>query len=140
VIRFEPAVLIVVEVKVVGADSAETAKQEDYYGWMRGESEPIQHAILLATKADKEEYEKFHPVSWRHVCVELRRIVPRYVRSNPVLAAMILAFVGAVERNLLRMSLPELDAPAMLWMAQSEVFDHIRASMKGKENRYDNNE
>jgi hypothetical protein len=132
VLRYEGQVLVVVEVKVTDADSAETAKQAEYSGWMREQPEPFQRAILLATDASKEEYEGFHFVSWGHVCIELRRIARRYCSTRPIVAAMILAFVSAVERNLLRMSLPESDAPAISWMAQSAVFEHIERSLKGE--------
>jgi hypothetical protein len=30
------------------------------------------------------------------------------------------------------MSLPESDAPAVTWMAQSKVFDHIKESLGGE--------
>jgi hypothetical protein len=129
VIRYEGAVLIVVEVKVTGADSAETAKQEEYFGWMKGEPEPSQHPILIACDASEEQYSKFRFVSWAHVCVELRRLAPRYFSGRPIVAAMILAFVSAVERNLLDMSLPPFEAPAMTWMAHSRVFDHVKESL-----------
>lgn len=132
VIRYEGAVLIVVEVKVTGADSAETAKQEDYFDWMNGEPEPFRYPILVASDASEEEYDKFRFVSWAHVCVELRRIAPRYVSGRPIVAGMILAFVSAVERNLLDLSLPHPDAPPITWIAQSRVFDHIEESLKGE--------
>jgi hypothetical protein len=132
VIQYERVVLIVVEVKVTGADSAQTAKQGEYFNWMRGEPEQFKHAILLATDASKEEYDKFHFVSWEHVCVELRRIAGRYRFTRSIVAAMTLAFVSAVERNLLRMSLPEPDAPGINWMVQSAVFEHIEKSLKGE--------
>lgn len=136
VIKYEGAVLIVVEVKVTGADSAETAKQEDYFDWMNEQPEPFRRAILVANDASMEEYKKFRFVSWAHVCVELRRIAPRYISGRPIVAAMILAFVSAVERNLLNMSLPALEAPAIAWMAQSAIFEHIKESLK--ENSNDN--
>lgn len=132
VIRYEDAVLIVVEVKVTGADSADTAKQEDYFDWMNREPEPFRRAILVANDATEEEYKKFRFVSWAHVCVELRRIAPRYFSSRPIVAAMILAFVSAVERNLLGLSLPDPSAPAITWMAHSAVFEHIKASLSGE--------
>jgi hypothetical protein len=131
VIRYEGVVLIVVEVKVTGADSAQTAKQAEYFGWMTGQPEQFKRAVLLATDASEEEYDKFRFVSWGHVCAELRRLASRYRLTRPIVAAMILAFVSAVERNLLQMSLPKSDAPAISWMAQSAVFEHIEKSLKG---------
>jgi hypothetical protein len=130
VIRYEGVVLIVVEVKVTGADSAQTAKQAEYFGWMTGQPEQFKRAVLLATDASEEEYDKFRFVSWGHVCAELRRLASRYRLTRPTVAAMILAFVSAVERNLLQMSLPESDAPAISWMAQSAVFEHIEKSIE----------
>jgi hypothetical protein len=132
VVRYRGAALLVIEVKVTGADRAETAKQREYFDWMQKQSEPFQRAILLATDASVEEYENFRFVSWGDVCVELRKIAGRSCSARSVVAAMILAFVSAVERNLLAMSLPEADAPAINWMAQSSVFEHIEESLKGE--------
>jgi len=132
VIRYKGAALIVVEVKVTGADSAETAKQEEYFGWMNGQSEPSRHPVLIACDASEEEYSKFRFVSWADVCIELRKIAPRYFSDRPIVAAMILAFVSAVEENLLNLSLPAPEAPAITWVAHSRVFNHIEKSLKGE--------
>jgi hypothetical protein len=132
VIRYTGAVLIVVEVKVTGADSAETAKHKDYIDWMNVQPEPFRRAILVAIDGSKDEYYGFRFVPWADVCIELRRIAPRYFSGRPVVAAMILAFVSAVERNLLDMSLPAPEASAMTWMAHSRVFDHIKESLQGE--------
>ena len=44
----------------------------------------------------------FHPVDWREFCLRLRKIVPSIIKTRgTVSAGMVLAFVGAIEQNLL---------------------------------------
>jgi hypothetical protein len=134
IIEYEKVALIVVEVKRVSTDEAELDKQGGYRIWMDQQdayNEKRRFPVLLASKGEEEEEYPggFRYISWAHVCVELRRVAPRYITGSPIVAAMILAFVSAVERNLLDMSLPDRDAPAMTWMAQSAVFDQIEASL-----------
>jgi len=131
VIRDNVNTLIVVEVKVIGADSAETAKQEDYFKWMEGEKETKHFPILLATEADKQEYKRFKFFSWADLCIELRKMVHgTSTGEHRVLAAMILAFVGAVEQKLLHF--PRPDAPVHSNPLWSEAANHIERSLKGR--------
>jgi hypothetical protein len=132
VIRYKGAVLIVVEVKVTSADSAETAKQEEYFGWMRGEPEPCKFAVLLATEGREEEYNNFKIVPWAHVCIQLRRLAPKiYASKSPIVAAMVLAFVGGVEQNLLRYSIPDPSHLEQGRLTSSEAINHIAKSLEG---------
>jgi hypothetical protein len=132
VIRYEGAVLIVVEVKVRDADSAETAKQEDYFKWMETQPEQVRFPILLATEARQQEYSKFRFVSWAHLCVLLRRIAPEvYGSRSPIVAAMILAFVGAIEQNLLGYSALGAGDRYGKRLTSSELIDHISRSLEG---------
>src|SRR5450759_4268879 len=49
-----------------------------------------------------QEYDRFRPRLWSDACIELRLIAARLcMRSENLRAAMILAFVAAVEQNLL---------------------------------------
>jgi hypothetical protein len=132
VIRYEAAVLIVIEVKVSGADSAETAKQEDYFDWMKTRPEPFKYGILVAKEAREKEYSKFRFVAWADVCVRLRRMAPEiYSSKSPIVAAMVLAFVGAVERNLLGYSTPDLGHQGKKHLPSSELIGHITKSLEG---------
>ena len=132
VIRYEGAVLIVVEVKVRDADSAETAKQEDYFKWMETQPEQVRFPILLAIEGRKQEYSKFRFFSWAHLCVLLRRIAPEVCASrSPIVAAMVLAFVGAIEQNLLGYSEPDASDRDGRRLTSSELIDHISRSLEG---------
>jgi hypothetical protein len=133
----EKVALIVIEVKLVSTDAADLQKQAGYRVWMDQQiayDENRRFPVLLTTEGEEgAEYPGgFRFVSWARVCVELRRIAPRYISGRPIVAALILSFVSAVERNLLDMSLPAPEASAMTWMAHSRVLDHIEESLQGE--------
>lgn len=105
VIRYGRTLLVVIEVKKTGADEADTMKHEGYARWVREQNYPKTISILLATDAVSAEYGTFQFSSWAKVCVELRRLAPLLAREWRVtVAALMLAFVGAVEQNLLGFS------------------------------------
>jgi hypothetical protein len=100
-------------VKVGSAEQADTDKQRNYWGWFhRRRLEKHKHAVLLVTEAEEKSYHHFNVVLWSDLCISLREIARTMLRrrgangpgSSKVEAAMILAFVGAVEQNLLNMS------------------------------------
>ena len=102
-----------IEVKVENADNAETDKQHMYWSWLQKHCpERHKHAVLLVIAAEKKSYHHFDVVLWSDLCIRLREMARRMLRrrqtngpgSSKVEAAMILAFVGAVEQNLLNMS------------------------------------
>ncbi|MGE5645068.1 MAG: hypothetical protein ACM336_04685 [Acidobacteriota bacterium] len=103
VIRFGGRVLIVVEVKRNGAEGSDLGKQKGYQKWIDRQPERWKHNILLVTEATGEEYDgEFRPRTWADLCIELRRAAISFCKkSPPMIAAMILAFVGAVEQCLL---------------------------------------
>lgn len=101
-IRIAGRALIVVEVKKTDADSSDTIKHAGYMQWIGSQPEPIRVAVLLASGGEEESYDGFPLLTWGSVCVSLRGMVPGlYATRKVTLAAMILAFVGAVEQNLL---------------------------------------
>ena len=107
-VRYVGKALIVVEVKMTDAEDADTCKQGGYTQWIKKQPEPKEHthSILLVVEAAKEDYHGFTPRRWASLCVALRRIAQTLCREpqRAVLAAMILAFVGAVEQNVLSFS------------------------------------
>jgi hypothetical protein len=132
VIRYEGTLLIVVEVKVTGADDAYTAKQADYMKWIdeQPEPKPNKYPVLLATEADFQEYDGFRPLRWADLCIKLRKLVPDLYASRPVVAAMILAFAGAVEQNLLGFGC----SPMIKGKRGSpKMVDHLRRSLQKEE-------
>lgn len=105
VIRFGEKALIVIEVKKGDADKADKDKHNGYRKWRDKQGQQSRKAILLATAGeDGEDEDGFQFQSWAAVCVELRRMTPLLGKENPLTVAMILAFVGAVEQNLLGFS------------------------------------
>jgi hypothetical protein len=96
--------VIAVEVKICGAEEADTEKQEGYLRALRKKYPGRSVApILLATDAEKDRCHGFEVCLWREVCLELRRVIARIRkrRGGLTAAAMVLAFTGAVEQNLL---------------------------------------
>lgn len=108
VIRIGSKALIVIEVKKAGADEADTAKHTGYQQWLGEQPELQKHSVLLATTATKATYDGFQFRSWSGLCIRLRQMVGKRsllrARTPLVACALILAFVGAVEQNLLKFS------------------------------------
>ena len=105
VIEYGPTVLLVVEVKKGSAEGADTAKQAGYHGWLKCQMRPHTQAVMLVSAAEEEVYEGFRPQGWGSLCQQLRRLAPQLCQEIRVIeAALILAFVGAVEQNLLGFS------------------------------------
>lgn len=128
VVRYGMDAIIVVEVKVGNAEAADTIKQTGYALALDSEHESVRvRKILLATSAQEREYYGFTFWSWASVCVVLRKKVPELHRLPLVTRAMLLAFVGAVEQNLLGFSsswlLPVLRGEASLQNAG--IVDHL---------------
>jgi hypothetical protein len=91
--------VLAIEVKTTDAESADTAKGARYSRSLPCDA----HRILLATSGAREAYEgDFRLVTWDKVCLALRSLARACCQAKEImLAAMILAFVGAVEANLL---------------------------------------
>jgi hypothetical protein len=108
VVRYAGRALLVVEVKLGSADDADTAKQSGYAEWSKAQPEPLQQPRLLATDAEESESEGgFELVPWEHACQKFRRFALKHIAENRVsVAALTLAFVAAVEQNLLRLRAP----------------------------------
>lgn len=114
--------LLVVEVKIGDADTSDTGKHAGYLSWIEARLEPRQDAILLATSGIEEAYGRFFLRTWTKVCIELRRMLPHVIAGRGVTtAAMMCAFVAAVERNLLRLPAADNVPPHAL----RNVADHL---------------
>lgn len=89
--------VLVVEVKKGDADEADTAKNAGYT-----KTHPNAKRVLLVVAAEEEDYEGFKPCKWADVCTQLRRLAVSLHQDHSMMAAaMVLAFVAAVEQNLL---------------------------------------
>ena len=105
VIRIGDTAIIVVEVKKGDAEGADTAKHAGYNLWIDEQNYPHKYAVLLAVSAEEEVYENFSFCSWATVCVEMRRLaIDICINGRVMVAAMVLAFVAAVEQSILGFS------------------------------------
>jgi hypothetical protein len=95
--------VVAVEVKVCAAEEADTEKQEGYRRALKKYAGRSVRRVLLVTDAEKDRCHGFEVRLWREVCLELRRAIGRIRerRGGLTAAAMVLAFAGAVEQNLL---------------------------------------
>jgi hypothetical protein len=131
VVRFGEEVLLIIEIKTTSADIAEIAKQKLYRQWLDAQSIRFKpQPILLAVDAREVVYEGFAPLLWADVCTSLRRTLPTIRdRIGVVTAAMIVAFVSAVETNLLRLAQPaEQQAGRSLLYARTA--EHVQRGLE----------
>ncbi|HZD40998.1 MAG TPA: hypothetical protein VE131_09770, partial [Terriglobales bacterium] len=118
VISFGGQAAIIVEVKKGDADDADTAKHAGYT-----ESHSNAKRVLLAVSAEELDYEGFEFRSWANVCIEMRLLAMELCKDrNTLAAAMVLAFVAAVEQNLLGFSA----VSEKLVFVNTFVVDHIK--------------
>lgn len=121
-LTIDGAVMIVIEVKKYSAEISDTAKQAGYFEWLESQGAFRERkAFLLTTDAGEEKYENFSTVLWSDVCIRLRRLLPGLGAGiGPVRAAMFVAFVSAVETNLLNfVAPPQNEAVERLFYART---------------------
>jgi hypothetical protein len=129
-IRLGDAALVVVEVKLGEAEGADTEKGTGYCRSVKAErhEEQFQKYVILVLDAADEEYHGFKPRLWADACVELRLIAARFCkRGEHLRAAMILAFVAAVEQNLLKLRriVPGAGDEVVAALALPRITDHL---------------
>ena len=96
--------IAVVEVKLERAERAELRSLGIYRKWAERKLGPSARGrlVLLAVDGERTDYDGFRLLRWRDLCLRLRNVSPSLIRHNRLtLAAIVLAFVGAVEQNLL---------------------------------------
>jgi hypothetical protein len=93
---------LVLELKRGDANSADTRKQEGYFQEMERSGMTCRYRLLV-TDAPPGEIHHFEPFRYAELCLGLRRwvmAVSNDLRGH-TFVALVLAFVGAVESNLL---------------------------------------
>jgi hypothetical protein len=91
--------LIVVEVKTRAYEDADLEK---HAGYTESIDSPDSEFIFLAVNPPDTGLRGFRFVSWAEVCVALRAVAESRLGPDHILStALVLAFVGAVEQNLL---------------------------------------
>ena len=131
VVRYGDKAIIVVEVKKGDADDADTAKQGGYNSWLAEQTCPkeCKYSVLVAGDADHEVYEGFRVVRWSSLCIEMRCLAAELCREKRVTtAAMVLAFVAAVEQNLLCFSsgIVKSICEGQVALFNAAVVDHLK--------------
>jgi hypothetical protein len=116
---------ILVEVKMVEAHkvAADQLYDQGHYG------KAFEKRLLLVPSGEVDTASKgvdFELVLWRDVCLRLRKLVPSICRENISIAAMILAFLGAVEQNVL-----QLPSAGEWYRVTSATLDFLTESMGG---------
>lgn len=129
-VQYKGFVLIAIEVKLFDADSSDHQKNAGYYESIEKKYKstiPIRKFVFLVTGADFPEYHNFKVVTWSDLCLRLRNYVLQNKDCEHIVKAMILAFVGAVEHNLLKFSLSYASD-------LEDTINHINQFVGGNEN------
>ncbi len=75
VIRFGNKAIIVVEIKKIDADEADTAKQQGYNQWLAMQNHPCKRTVLVAAAGQRESCEECskHPGQRKAICPRVGR-------------------------------------------------------------------
>jgi hypothetical protein len=135
-ISYGDQAIIAIEVKKGDAEGADTAKHGGYSRWLAGLPHPITHGVFLTVSAEEQDYDGFRFRSWADVCIEMRLLAIDFCKEGRVMAAaMTLAFVAAVEQNLLGFSAESVrkisEGSAIFFNAR--VVDHIQCFLTATE-------
>lgn len=126
--------LLLIEVKrMASAEAADTDKHKGYREWFDKQHQAYKPTPqLLVVSAGDDDYKGFAPLLWSKLCINLRRVLPEICRLiGPAKAALLVAFVGAVETNLLRLSTPFDSNPRPLVFGRT--IDHLQQALNTKE-------
>jgi len=135
VIRFDALAVLVVEVKLGNADNCDTPKQIGYDKWLEQQT-GRKYRVLVATSGDKKQYDgHFLLLRWSKVCLALRCLAVELAKKQTTLAAMMLAFVGAVEQNLLGISIgPAVDVDfSRCATFDPKIISHLKSCINAEE-------
>jgi hypothetical protein len=136
-IDYEGLPLLDIEVKKGDAEQSDTGKQEGYRRSLeKGHPDRELRHVLLVTSANEATSEGDYVVrTWAEVCVELRRMAAGELKGcmSPLALAMILAFVAAVEENLLGFSSDLIrrikEGKDSVYFFNTNIVDHIANSL-----------
>jgi hypothetical protein len=123
-IRQGSETLCVLEIKTKSFFDEDLRKQLSY-----SESpnvSPGAERIFIAVDTEGFDLRGFRFLSWSEICIRLRRLTPHVAANkNQLTAALLLAFVGAVEQNLLGLAQSEKDLGAL-----PRTVDHLKRFLK----------
>ncbi len=101
---FDKGSLLLIEVKVQPTGRELPGQLKRYRDWADREQPSAHSLVLLGTEEPNHVIEPFLFTHWRALCRRLRRYANKLKRRDPMRAAGILIFCGAVEQNLLWLS------------------------------------
>ena len=135
-LTFEDQAVIWIEVKVTSADVADMEKNAGYSSSQAIRCEPHKARFAIATRGLLGVYDGFEFRSWLTICTGLRSAAIEFRDEGAVsAAAMTLAFVGAVEQNLLGFPvrlLKRARSNTPIWSCV-EIADHLDSWLKNVE-------
>lgn len=121
------ALAVVVEVKKYSAEVSQTEKQAPYFEWLQKQACSWKKAILLVTDAAEETSYNFARLRWGDLCARLRTLLPVIAQhSKTVKAAMVVAFIGAVEMNLLGLVTPDERHSNVDHLSYGQTIRHLK--------------
>jgi hypothetical protein len=125
---------LIVEIKKGSAEAADTQKQQQYLRWHKQQPVSVEvsrSAYLIVTDAQETQYCGFEVLLWADVCIRLRRMIPAIGSARgTVKASLVLAFISAVERNLLHLGLnPGAGDPFL----DAAVAEHLQRAVQTEE-------
>jgi hypothetical protein len=116
-IRQGSETLCILEIKTKSFTGEDLHKQRSYSKFA-----PEAERIFLAVDTGGFDLHGFRFLSWSEICIRLRRLAPSIAANkNHLTAGLILAFVGAIEQNLLGLAKSEKDLGAL-----PRTVDHLR--------------
>ncbi len=127
-IRFGTQRALRVEVKLRDASAIDHPQLSD----QEGDKNRFCHYIFLVRSGSLKGYRgNFVVRHWKDVCLDLRRMMPK-LNLGLIQKAMVMAFVGAVEQNILKLpgNVPQLIARKV--RINSSVREHIEEGLKGQ--------
>jgi hypothetical protein len=140
-IEFGTHAWIVIEVKKTAEQDAYIDKQKGYTEWIdqwKLNSGGKCESLLLVKDARKTYRDAnpvdFRAVTWYELCIGIRKLLlsrPFHKNLGEVPAAMFIAFIGAVEENLLALSLPTDDG-YFASLKYGRTAQHIERSLGSK--------
>jgi|SRR5215813_2827212 len=129
-IIFDNRNAFVVEVKMIDAADVDLQQLRDQVNY----TPDFDHHLLVAPSRTADiDLERFKLLLWQDLCVRLRRAIPELSRENITAAAMTLAFVGAVEQNLLRLPHSLKDRLQQGQLVTTATFDYLKTCPRKEE-------
>lgn len=133
-VAFGDDILLVIEIKKIREQDSDTEKNKEYKQWIDSQNFKEKRQVLVAPDVS-DQYRAvpdggFSPVLWGELCIRLRKMLmdPNFRAGKKVtIMALIVAFIGAVEQNLLGFATPDSDCGRSLRYASTA--EHVKKAL-----------